>query len=39
MLGQNERVPFVQTETGVTLTLPAGHESEPDRVVVLALRR
>ncbi len=39
MLGGGASVAFTQGADGLTLTLPAGGEQEPDRVVVLVLRR
>jgi alpha-L-fucosidase len=39
MLKGGERVGVLQTETGVTLTLPSGAMDEPDRVIVLETRR
>ena len=39
MLATGEPVRFVESESGLTLTLPPGGVDEPDRVVVLELRR
>jgi alpha-L-fucosidase len=39
MLAGGERVAVAQSEAGLTLTLPAGASDDPDRVVVLTLRR
>jgi len=37
MLNTGARVDVTPSGSGVTLTLPAGGEDEPDRVVVLTL--
>jgi alpha-L-fucosidase len=38
MMKSGERVPFVQSDDGITLTLPPAEAGERDRVVVLATR-
>jgi hypothetical protein len=37
MLVSDERVTVSQSQAGVSLTLPAGREADPDRVVALVL--
>ena len=39
MMGTGKKVGVMQTEAGVTLTVPAGTGAEPDRVVVVVTRK